>query len=255
MSHGVAYAGWNSPVAERVITRRYKAATLISTLGRLLDIWVTPKELQWEAEYDTPSYLHRGVTLRHASMILGEGGATVEYLEGLLPCKCGGHIRSGYMCDEGHVSALLEGRDPIAVRSHHCTSEVIRNLGDSCPTCAHPLYPIGPSYTSCHYCGFHLAVEDDGSVVRENGMGVYLIRLHHDEYAGTAGRFESREERDRWTSEVRAAGWTVARAYYTHQSDGAWKTVYLVGGPEEYDWLSPTTHVPGPEEEPVAWPA
>lgn len=75
MSHGVSYAGWGVPVAERIRTRRDEAAILISALGRLLDVWVTPKDLQWETDFDTPSYIHRGVTLTHTSLVFNEGEA------------------------------------------------------------------------------------------------------------------------------------------------------------------------------------
>lgn len=255
MSHGVCYDGCGIPAAERVQTRRDEAAILISTLGRLLDVWVTPKELQWEEDCDTPHYIHRGVTLTHTSLVLNEGEAPIDYLNGSILCECGRQINSSYIRDENGVSALLEGRDPIALQFHRCRAEAIRNLGASCPACEHPLCSSGHDYTYCGYCGFSLTVEDDGTDRRRDGLGGYLIRYHTDWHAGTMGCFDSPEERERWTAETLAAGDSVERAYYTHQRAGTWETVYVVGSPGDYDWLSPTTMVPGPDEEPVPWPA
>jgi hypothetical protein len=254
MSHGTSYSGWGVQVDERVSRRRAEAATLISTLGCLLDVWVTPKELQWEDQWDTPSYLHRGVRLAHTSYVFDGDEAPTDYLAGSMPCACGGKIFSGYISEESDITALLEGRDPIAVE-HRCTSEVIRNVGDSCPTCAHRLSPSHPSIIECQYCGFQVYVEDDGSVVRENGSGTYFIRLYDSVFRGTVGRFGEHENFDQWMSEVQASGSTVERAYYTRDDDGVWETVYVVGSPDEYDWTSPTTQVPGPAPDLIAWPA
>lgn len=254
MSHGVVVAGWKVPVRERVSTRRDEAAILISTLGRLLDIWVTPNDLQWQSDLDTPSYVHRGVTLRHSSIgVFDERGAPTDYLEGTLPCACGGHFRSHYMNGEDDLTRLLEGRDPLAIQYHTCTPSVIRDLAGSCPTCGHRLSRIPPRFTSCHYCGFQLLVRGDGSVKRENGIGAYVIRLHTG--PRRTGRFVCPDEVEQWTSEVLASASTVARAYYTHQRDGVWQSAYLIGSPQPYDWLSPSIYVPGAEEQPVTWPA